>query len=129
MAAIAIGLWLLTALDVYTSLLIVAADLVVLGFGFGLFSSPNTNAVMSSVEKRSYGVASSVLATMRLTGQMVSMGIVTILFSIHLGGAAITPARYPAFLESSGRAFLVFCVLCIAGVFASLARGRVREGT
>jgi hypothetical protein len=81
---------------------------------------------MSSVEKRLYGVASSVLGSMRLIGQTISMGIVTILFSLHVGRAAITPALHPAFCESTRTAFLIFSVLCLAGVFASLARGTVR---
>jgi len=29
----------------------IIARLIILGFGFALFSSPNTNAIMSSVEK------------------------------------------------------------------------------
>jgi EmrB/QacA subfamily drug resistance transporter len=126
MGVIAVGLWLLTGIHGQTPLGVVGGDLALLGFGFGLFSSPNTNAVMSSVEKRSYGVASSVLATMRLIGQVVSMGIVTILFSLHLGRAAITPEVYPAFQESLRSAFLVFSALCVAGIFASLARGSMR---
>jgi len=51
---------------------------------------------------------------------------VTILFSLHLGRAAITPEVYPAFQESLRSAFLVFSALCVAGIFASLARGSMR---
>jgi MFS family permease len=70
MAMTTTGLVLLTFLDSNTGLVFVLISLVILGLGFGLFSSPNTNAVMSSVEKRFYGVASGMLGTMRLTGQM-----------------------------------------------------------
>jgi MFS family permease len=52
---------------------IVGRNRVFLGFGFGLFSSPNANAIMSSVERRRYGLASGMVGTMRLTGQMFSM--------------------------------------------------------
>jgi hypothetical protein len=38
---------------------------VILGCGFALFSSPNTNAVMSSVERKFFGVASGSMGTMR----------------------------------------------------------------
>jgi MFS family permease len=129
MGIIAATLLLLMTTGSTTPLLILGGELVLLGLGFGLFSSPNTNAVMSSVERRSYGVASSVLATMRLIGQLLSMGIVTILFTIFLGGNAITPALHAPFLDSTTCAFLIFGILCVAGVFASLARGRVRPQT
>jgi hypothetical protein len=100
--------------------------LVLPGFGFALFSSPNTNAVMSSVEKRFYGVASATLATMRLTGQMLSMGIAMLVFAVYIGRAQITPENYPAFLTSAKTAFIIFAILCFGGIFASLSRGKVR---
>jgi len=94
-----------------------------LGLGFGLFSSPNVNAIMSSVEKKSYGVASATLATMRLIGQTSSMVIVTLVFSLYMGQVAITPEVYPLFLASLTPAFAIFSGLCFIGIFASLARG------
>jgi hypothetical protein len=90
------------------------------GLGFGLFSSPNTNAVMSSVGKGYYGVASSTLATMRLVRQMLSLGIVMLMFALFIAQVQIMPANYPLFLVSSKTAFIVFAVLCFAGIFASL---------
>jgi EmrB/QacA subfamily drug resistance transporter len=125
MALTAIGLFFLAFLHKNTALGVVIADLVLLGLGFALFSSPNTNAVMSSVEKRFYGVASGILATMRLSGQTFSMGIAILIFAIHIGHAQITPDSYPLFLKSMRSAFIFFAVLCTAGVFASLARGKV----
>jgi hypothetical protein len=99
---------------------------MVLGMGFGLFSSPNTNAVMSSVERRFYGVAAGTLGTMRMTGMMLSMGIATLIFSLIMGRVQITPEYHPVFLESVRIAFGIFAGLCFGGVFASLARGKVR---
>ena len=101
--------------------------LAVLGCGFGLFSSPNTNAVMGSVERRTYGVASASLATMRLTGQMLSMAIAMLLLSLFVGDVALTPAESVPLVAAVRAAFVVFAGLCVAGVFASLARGRTRE--
>lgn len=121
-----LGLFLLTLLRVHTSHLVIVADLVLLGFGFALFSAPNTNAVMSSIEKKHYGVASATLGTMRLLGMMTSMGIVALILALHIGKSAITPAVHPQFLRSTQAAFLLFGVLGIGGIFASLARGKVR---
>ncbi|MFL7790660.1 MAG: MFS transporter [Anaerolineae bacterium] len=114
-------------LNAETPLWIIILSLVVLGCGFGLFSSPNVNAIMSAVERRSYGVASATLGTMRLIGQTFSMGIATLIFALHLGQVAITPQVYPQFLASLKPAFAVFAVLCLVGVFASLARGNTRQ--
>jgi hypothetical protein len=100
--------------------------LILLGLGFALFSSPNTNAVMSSIEKRFYGVASGTLATMRSTGMMFSMGMAMLIFALYIGRTQITPSYYPQFIKSVKAAFLIFTVLCVAGIFASLSRGRVR---
>ncbi len=126
MALVVIGLFLFTFLDQETSLGFIVASLVLLGFGFALFSSPNTNAVMSSVEKRFYGVASGTLATMRQVGMTFSMGLAMLLFAIFIGRVQITPEYHPLFLKSVNLAFIIFTVLCFGGIFASLARGKLR---
>ncbi len=109
-----------------TTTLYIVLSLVLIGLGFSLFSSPNTNAIMSSVERKFYGVASASVGTMRLTGQSISFGIVTLLFTIYIGKVKITPEYYPKFLESSHTAFIIFAILCALGTFASMARGKLR---
>ncbi len=110
-----------------TTLTVIIATLIVFGLGFSLFASPNTNAVMGSVEKKSYGVASGMLATMRLTGQMMSMGIVLLLFSLYLGKVQITPEHYQEFLQSVKIAFFLFFIFSCIGVWASMVRGKIRN--
>ena len=127
MSIITVGLGLLAMVGKETSTLLVTIYLLLLGFGFALFSSPNTNAIMSSVEKKLYGVASATFGTMRLTGQMMSMGIVMLIFAVIIGNVQITPEYYPMFLQSMRISFIVFAVLCVLGVFASLARGTVHK--
>ena len=126
MTLTAVSLSLFTFLNEKTTLEFVAASLILLGFGLALFSSPNTNAVMSSVERRFYGVSSATLGTMRLTGQMLSMGIAMLIFAIYIGKVQITPEHYSLFLTSMKTSFVIFAVLCFGGILASLARGKVR---
>ena len=126
MAFTVLGLALLAFLGEGTTLGFIVATLVILGFGFALFSSPNTNAVMSSVDKRFYGVASGMLGTMRLTGQMLSMGVAMLIFSLYLGRVRIEAANPASFLHSLKVAFAIFAILCFCGIFASLARGRLK---
>jgi len=126
MALSAAGLVLLYFLQAGTTLAVIIGCLALLGLGFGLFSSPNTNAVMSSVDKRQLGIASATLATMRLTGQMLSMGLALLVIALFVGPVKIAPEHHAAFLRGLRTAFLIFGSLCGAGVFASLARGKVR---
>ncbi len=128
MGCTAAGLALFALLGEGTPLWAIVTNLVVIGFGFGLFSSPNTNAVMSSIDRRSYGVGSAMLGTMRLTGQMLSMGIVMVVFVLFMGRVQIVPALYPLFLKSLRVIFLVSALLCFAGIFASLTRGTLHRG-
>ena len=128
MALTTVGLFLLTFLEMDTSLVYIVGCLVLLGFGFALFSSPNTNAILSSVEKRFFGIASGTVGTMRALGMMVSMGIATVVFSIFMGRIRITPEHYPALIKSIKVAFVIFAIFCFGGIFASLVRGRLREG-
>jgi len=123
-----LALFLFVFLNDHTATVLVIGNLALLGVGLALFSSPNTNAIMSSVERRYYGIASGATGTMRLLGQMVSMGIATLIFALFIGRVQITPAYYPVFLKCAKVAFIIFTIMCFAGIFASLARGRVRTG-
>jgi len=121
-----IGLVLFTFLNQNTAIGFILVSLIILGFGFALFSSPNINAVMSSVEEKFYGVASATLATMRQIGMMLSMGIAMLIFAIFIGRVEISPEYYPVFVKSLKVAFTIFASLCFGGIFASLARGKMR---
>ena len=127
MALTTLGLAMLAFLGSDTNLTLVFASLFVLGVGFGLFSSPNSNAIMSSVERKYYGVASGAMGTMRLTGQALSMALILLLFSVLIGQVQISPAYYPDFLKSMQISFIIFAALCCAGVFASATRGKVHR--
>ena len=120
----AFGLFLLVFLGEDTPLWYILAALVILGFGFGLFTSPNTNATMGAVEKKYYGVASGILGTMRLLGQMLSMGIAMMIFAIVIGKVEITPEYDSQFVVSVHYAFILFTILCVVGIYASLVRGK-----
>jgi EmrB/QacA subfamily drug resistance transporter len=125
MALTVIGLAVFIFLSEATGLALIVTNLMLLGLGFALFSSPNTNAVMGSVEKRYVGVAGGTLATMRVAGQMLGMGGVMLMFALfRLSGVIITAAYHTQFLKSARMAFLVSAALCLGGVFASLARGK-----
>lgn len=121
----ALGLFLFVFLSTQTPIILIMLDLGFIGVGFALFASPNTNAVMGSVDRSLYGVASSIMGNMRLLGQSISIAIVSPITSFVMGSLLTGAEGYVEHLMASLRiAFIVFAILCILGVFASLVRGR-----
>jgi EmrB/QacA subfamily drug resistance transporter len=127
MAVTSVGLTRFALLSPDTPLAVVVAELMLVGLGFALFSSPNTNAVMSSVEHHHYGVGSATLGTMRLVGQALSLSLTGLIFASFMGQAGISRETAPLLLASIHRAFAISAALCAVGVLASAARGRVRR--
>jgi hypothetical protein len=127
MALVSLGLALLSFLGNQTRIPFVVVSLIVLGLGYGLFSSPNMNAIMSSVDKRLYGVASATVGTVRLMGQMLSMSIAVLIFTLIIGPVEIGPAVYPELLSSVRISFAVLAIICFGGIFASMVRGRLHS--
>jgi MFS family permease len=123
-----IAVLLLVFVNETTPLWLIIVALVLVGLGVAFFASPNTNAIMGSVERQFFGVAAGTQGTMRSTGMMMSMGIVMILFSINIGDAEITPDKYPAFLTSMRTSYIIFTVLCFVGIFAQLAGNKPKQG-
>ncbi|WP_292365648.1 MULTISPECIES: MFS transporter [unclassified Methanoculleus] len=107
-----------------TPIAVILALLVLLGVGLGLFSSPNTTAIMGCVEKQFFGSASAMVAMMRSLGMMLSMGAVLVVFAVIMGSTTVTPAIFPEFLMSVRLIFLAFAVLSAFGVVLSLSRNR-----
>jgi len=124
MAISVVGIAMLIFLDMHTSQTYIICALAILGFGFGLFSSPNTNMLMSSVDKRFYGIASATVSTMRTTGMMFSMAIASLSLHLFVGDNPIKDTNISLFMQSSKVIFLVFTILCFIGVFSSLMRNK-----
>jgi hypothetical protein len=121
------GLLFFSLLRNATGIFYIIFTLVMLGFGFALFSSPNMNAIMGSVDKKFFGVASGTVATMRLLGQMTSMAIAMVIFVLFIGREQITPSNYELFLKSVKVSFVIFTFLCVIGIFFSFTRGELRS--
>ena len=124
MCLLTAGIAMLIFINNGTSLGYIIGSMLVMGAGFGLFTPPNTNAIMGAVDKKFYGVATGTLATVRTLGQTMSLAITTILFTLFIGKEQILPQNYPQFMQSMHIALIIFSILCVLGIFASLARGR-----
>lgn len=120
----AAGLLMLTFVSKETHYIYIIVALLVLGFGFGMFSSPNTNSIMSSVEKRFLGLASATVSTMRTTGMMFSMAVAALSVHVFLGDAEINTGNLDSYMLSMKTVIITFTFLCIIGIFTSLVGRR-----
>ncbi len=123
----AAGLGIAASVTADTPQWVIQIILVIMGLGFALFSSPNIITVMGSVSEKDYGIASGFVATMRTTGMLISMTIITLVFKYFMGSHSVTPELAGKFIQSMHICLLIFCILCIAGIFCSL--GRIKEET
>ena len=127
MGVTSIALAPLSLINESTPITYIVASLLVLGIGLALFSSPNTNAIMGSVDRSLLGVASSTVGTMRLLGQMLSQGIAMTLIAINLGSATIVPEFYPELLTSIRSTFTLFFLICLLGTATAYIGSRMDQ--
>ncbi|NLM83533.1 MAG: MFS transporter [Clostridiales bacterium] len=117
----ALGLFFFIFLGVRTPVALIIANLGIIGLGFALFATPNTNAIMGSVDRSLYGLGSSMMGNMRLLGQSISMAIVSLITTAFIGDAPLGSEAYIAkFMVSLRTCFIVFTVLCSLGVVMCL---------
>ena len=119
MALGTISLFLFSFLSAETPIEFLIMSMIIYGVGFGLFSPPNTNVIMSSVPPKDTSVASAAVSTMRTVGQAMSMGILTLIFAFVMGDVPIVEQYYLLLISSCQITCLICVVLCIASVFAS----------
>ena len=124
MAITTIGLFSFTILNSTTSLSSIILGLILVGTGLALFSSPVTNAAMSSVSKKIYGAASATVSTMVFTGQVLSLGVVILIFAVYLGNVQIIPQFYNEFLKSANLAFIIYTLICFIAIFPLVLMGK-----
>ena len=116
----AVALAILTFLTGDTPLYVVILAMVLQGIGMGLFSSPNMNAIMSSVPPKDAPTASASQATMRTIGQTMSLGLLTLIFAWGMGNLERAPQYAGMIIQASQIICAICTVACILAVFASL---------
>ena len=131
MAIIGAGLLLLSGLPVHPDMPWLVGDLVIVGVGMAVFSSPNTSAVMGSVPRAQLGAAAGMLGTMRFLGQALSIGVLGALATSRLGaggqavlltGRAQGTGAALAYVSGYHLAMVVGAGIAGVGAIASLTR-------
>lgn len=120
MGLVTIAMFILIFLDETTPFYFVLLSMILQGVGFGLFSSPNSNMIMSSVDKEDIGTASASLSTVRTIGQAFSLGLLSLVFVIIMGNVPIMPSNYSLLIYSSQVTMVISTILCIIAVLLSL---------
>ncbi len=120
-----VGLFIAAFLSRDSSFYMILLVQTLLGFGFALFVSPNLTAIMASVRPVHYGLASALVSTMRYTGMMTSMTIITVMLSVFIGNQPVTAQTGAGFVSSMQMTLIVFAVMGLFGVFLSFARGKI----
>ncbi|MHA1784333.1 MAG: hypothetical protein ACTSVY_00655 [Candidatus Helarchaeota archaeon] len=134
--ASAFGLYILILISLPVQFLLLSQAL--LGFGIGLFSSPNQSAIMSSVEKKQFGIASGTLSTMRVTGQSISIVLLSSILAAFIMPSllnailskqqiTISPELHANFMEGLITALIVTIIICLLGALCSSIRGSGRK--
>lgn len=121
------GLAMLAFLTPSTSIEWIIAILVWVGIGFALFSSPNMNTIMSSVKPLQYGQASGIASSMRVFGQIISMSIITFLFSMNFDKSSIETVPDPVFMNVMQWGFIIFTIIGVPGIYFSYNRGNIKK--
>jgi hypothetical protein len=89
-------------------MIVVGAILLLTGLGIGLFTSPNSSAVLGAVPPQQRGVANGVLGTSRTLGMILGVGISGAVFATTLsltgdeGAAGVLQAADTGLLVASG---------------------------
>jgi len=128
MAILSAGLFLLSRLDAQSDIQSMMLSLAVVGFGTGIFISPNNSALMGSAPKKQQGIAAGILATARNFGMVLGIGIAGAVFTTVLvhGGGGITLAgglgQSEVIYQALELSFLIASLITLLGVFTSMVR-------
>jgi len=127
MLLVGCGLLILTFVSAESPIIQVLMALSFMGIGFALFSSPNTNSVMGSVQSKELGIASATVGTMRTLGQVSSMALALLLSTLAGGATAERSINHPGSELAMHLSFSVSTLICLSGALASFVRGNNRK--
>ncbi|MEE1117823.1 MFS transporter [Methanosphaera sp.] len=116
---LAVAFILLCTLSNTTPLEIILIAMTLHGIGYGLFSSPNTVLITTSVPEEETSKASASLSAMRLIGQTVSLGIFTTVFAIIMSNVVIEPKYYALLIESCHLISILAVIFVVIGAIIS----------
>jgi len=137
MALSATAVFLMSRLTVDSSWTHVAVAMALSGSGMGIFSSPNTSAVMGSIPRERYGIASAFLNLTRTSSNVTGVAVATTVVSVTMVSMGYEPSLGEAdsgdagvrvaFVSGLHRTFLMSFALILVAMVLSALRGEIRR--
>lgn len=107
-------------IGVNTSIYLVVAAMALIAIGTGIFSVPNTKAVMASISEEHAPYASATQTTLRSCGQTLSLGLLTLICSFVMGNLPLSTEFAGLFVDSLNIIALICTVLCAIAIAFSI---------
>jgi EmrB/QacA subfamily drug resistance transporter len=136
-AIIVIGQFFIASLSIDASIWRIIAPLLLIGFGWAIFNSPNQSAILGSVPRDEVGTASGMNTTTARTGGAMGVALSATLFTYGLSAAGMSRAQIEApqswgdapeiFVHSFNHTVHVVNFFTILSVLFSVVRGPRRE--
>ena len=127
MAIATLALLILIFLDANTPIWLIVIAMIFQGVGMGLFTTPNTNAIMSSVPPKETPNASAAQSAMRTIGQTMSLGLLTLVFAWIMGSLKLS-SQYAGMVVQASQIVCIICtIICVVAIFASLVGIRSKD--
>ena len=123
MTFISLALLLLSRLGPESTTLEILLRFVILGFGLGMFSSPNNSSVMGSVPRESLSTGSAMIATVRQVGMSIGMAIAGAIFAWLTGDIPIKMLDALSIVSAYQDSLLIATIICTIAIIASWTRG------
>ena len=127
MSIATVTLLILLFLDANTPIYLIVVAMILQGVGMGLFTTPNTNAIMSSVPPKETPNASAAQSAMRTIGQTMSLGLLTLVFAWIMGSLKLSSEHADLIVQCSQIVCMICTVVCIVAIFASLVGIRSKD--
>ncbi len=126
LAVLSLGIFMLSFLDKSTTHFQIVWHLAIVGFGMGIFSSPNSNAILSSVPRSNVGLVSGLTALMRTSGITFGIGLSVFFFTSFRDKAAAAGITEHASLFVAGLqpAFKISALIVVLSLILSATRGK-----
>ena len=133
MALCSIGMLMFARLDVDSSAWEIVVSIIVEGTGIGLFSSPNTSAIMTAIDSRKFSVASAFLNLVRTSAGLSGIAIFTAIVVFTMASQGFEPDLSGVsesggndvrlvFIAGMSRAFVVGAAVMVAAMVVSVLR-------
>ena len=139
MALSASAMFTFSRLTVDSPPLHVIIGMVLSGSGMGTFSSPNSSAIMSSLDRDRFGIASAFLNLTRTSANVMGIAVATTIITLTMGSLGFEPnlsavsgeggaGVKSAFVSGLSRSFLISGSLMLLAMALSWFRGSTRTG-